>query len=240
MTTQAKNSMMLRAKSSFSAWRCVFDVRGLKYLPHQWFDIQKSSLAKESQTQRRNFRRAYPDLAAPRPRVSPDDLEDPAKTIVLPSEIFAATWTASISRVGTIQGTGGGHGADFGSILSSRGARTCTSSHSSTAHGSSTGEIYQLGGPVKGNLALPRVCTAPDLRNIKVGLAEGIGVPALDMSPALKEVGWSKLPDGPRVAGIPMQNEISEISEIGASLASDFCRSCPTDAPCCSVLLGPW
>ena len=49
MTTQAKNSMMLRAKKSFSAWRYVFDVRGLKYLPHQWFDIQKSSLAKESQ-----------------------------------------------------------------------------------------------------------------------------------------------------------------------------------------------
>ena len=58
---------------------------------------------------------------------------------------------------------------------------------------------------LKGNLALPRVCTAPDLRNIKVGLAEGIGVPALDISPALKEVGWSKLPDGPRIAGIPMQ-----------------------------------
>lgn len=45
---------------------------------------------------------------------------------------------------------------------------------------------------LKGNLALPRVCTAPDLRNIKVGLAEGIGVPALDMSPALKipKGGW--------------------------------------------------
>ena len=41
---------------------------------------------------------------------------------------------------------GGGHGADFGSILSSRGARTCTSSHSSTAHGAmceplGTGEL---------------------------------------------------------------------------------------------------
>ena len=160
MTTQAKNS--------------------LKYLPHQWFDIQKSSLAKESQTQRRNFRRAYPDLAAPRPRVSPDDLEDPAKTIVLPSEIFAATWTASISRVGTIQGTSvwrqNPQKGPAPHLIPPRPMVQC----------SSTGEIYQLGGPVKGNLALPRVCTAPDLRNIK-------------------EVGWSKLPDGPRVAGIPMQ-----------------------------------
>ena len=61
---------------------------------------------------------------------------------------------------------------------------------------------------LKGNLALPRVCTAPDLRNIKVGFAEGIfsWYQPLGMSSApVKEVGWPKLPDGPRVAGIPMQ-----------------------------------
>lgn len=161
MTTQAKNS--------------------LKYPPHQWFDIQKSSLAKESQTQRRNFRRAHPDLAAPAPRFSPDELEDPAKTIVLPSEIFAATWTASISRVGTMQGT------SCWRQNPQKGPAPHLIPPRPVVHCSSTGEIYELGGPVhpQDNLALPQVRMAPDFK---------------------AKVSWPKLPDcGQRVAGIPMQ-----------------------------------
>ncbi|CAL1172563.1 unnamed protein product [Cladocopium goreaui] len=179
MTTQAKNS--------------------LKYPPHQWFDIQKSSLAKESQTQRRNFRRAHPDLAAPAPRFSPDELEDPAKTIVLPSEIFAATWTASISRVGTMQGT------SCWRQNPQKGPAPHLIPPRPVVHCSSTGEIYELGGPVhpQDNLALPQVCMAPDFK---------------------AKVSWPKLPDcGQRVAGIPMQ-ALARMKS--ADAATEVCCPC--------------
>eukprot|EP00437_Effrenium_voratum_P059920 CAMPEP_0181493006 /NCGR_PEP_ID=MMETSP1110-20121109/50992_1 /TAXON_ID=174948 /ORGANISM="Symbiodinium sp., Strain CCMP421" /LENGTH=155 /DNA_ID=CAMNT_0023620291 /DNA_START=36 /DNA_END=500 /DNA_ORIENTATION=+ len=155
MTTQAKNS--------------------LRFPPHQWLDIQKSSLVKERQTQRANFRRAHPNLTAK----VPPGFQEPDKTFVLPSEVFRATWTASLSKVGTLQGSSCWRQTPAQGpaphLIPPRPLLQCNSK----------GEIYQLG-PVKESQGLPRVRTAPDLKAGKV-------------------VTWPGLPSGdPPCAGIPM------------------------------------
>ncbi|CAK9099854.1 unnamed protein product [Durusdinium trenchii] len=158
--------MTLQAKSS------------LKYPPHQWFDIQKSGLAKERQTQRSNFRRAHPHLVAPLPVLSPDDLEDPAKTIVPPSDIFAASWTATLSKVGSIQGT------SCWRQTPERGPAPHLIPPRPGVKCSSTGEIYLSKSPAQ----VPfRVSTAPDLKMVDNVLFR------------------PRLYSEQRVAGIPMQ-----------------------------------